>query len=135
MRLKLRIGRQRSQAGETGETGEARADGRASVEGARQSSPVAPPVAAAGAEAGARAVGTATALTRVPVPQVPVPQVPASRTPMPRTEPRATAGWTVRAGSFCKAADVGRTAVTESGRAVIAVPAGRCGRWVYSVQR
>lgn len=50
-----------------------------------------------------------------------------ARVPLPRTEDRSV----VRAGAFCRADEVGRTAVTESGRAVLAVPAGRCGRWVY----
>ena len=50
-----------------------------------------------------------------------------ARVPQPRTEDHGV----VRAGTFCRAGEVGRTAVTESGRAVVAVPVGRCGRWVY----
>ncbi|NUP50750.1 MAG: hypothetical protein HOW97_26085 [Catenulispora sp.] len=48
--------------------------------------------------------------------------------PLPRTPDRHH----VRAGSFCRLGEVGQTAVTESGRAVLAVRAGHCGRWVYA---
>jgi len=47
--------------------------------------------------------------------------------PLPRTPDRDV----VRAGTFCRASEVGRTAVTETGRTVLAIRAGRCGRWVY----
>ncbi|GAA1986177.1 hypothetical protein GCM10009838_55760 [Catenulispora subtropica] len=47
--------------------------------------------------------------------------------PLPRTPNRRV----VRVGSFCRASDIGQTAVTDLGRAVLAVRAGHCGRWVY----
>ncbi|WP_194913682.1 hypothetical protein [Catenulispora rubra] len=50
--------------------------------------------------------------------------------PLPRTPEQNV----VRAGTFCRASEVGRTAVTEAGRAVVAIRAGRCGRWVYAEQ-
>lgn len=65
----------------------------------------------------------------------------ADRAPGPRPAPAAVPVWmppqrtpderVVRAGSFCRASEVGQTAVTEAGHAVLAVRAGRCGRWVY----
>ena len=54
--------------------------------------------------------------------------IPTARTPPPHTPSHRT----VRAGSFCRATEVGQTAVTEAGRAVLAIPSGRCGRWVYA---
>lgn len=59
------------------------------------------------------------------------PVVPAAappRVPVPRTTDRRV----VRVGTFCPARDVGQTAVTETQRAVVAIRAGRCGRWVYA---
>ncbi|MEY9932096.1 hypothetical protein ABH926_006745 [Catenulispora sp. GP43] len=47
--------------------------------------------------------------------------------PVPRAQERGV----VKAGSFCRASDIGQRAVTASGRAVVSVPSGRCGRWVY----
>jgi hypothetical protein len=49
------------------------------------------------------------------------------RTPLTPTPDRRV----VRAGSFCRLGDIGQEAVTEAGRAVVAIRAGRCGRWVY----
>jgi hypothetical protein len=46
--------------------------------------------------------------------------------------PRATDRRVVRAGSFCRVGEIGQTAVAETGRSVLAIRAGRCGRWVYS---
>ncbi|ACU72272.1 hypothetical protein Caci_3365 [Catenulispora acidiphila DSM 44928] len=62
-----------------------------------------------------------------PQPQ-PARTIPTARTPPPPTPSHRT----VRAGSFCRATEVGQTAVTEAGRAVLAIPSGRCGRWVYA---
>lgn len=59
--------------------------------------------------------------------------IPTARTPPLHTPPPHTPSQrTVRAGSFCRATEVGQTATTEAGRAVLAIPSGRCGRWVYA---
>jgi hypothetical protein len=55
------------------------------------------------------------------------PATASAHVPLPRIPDRDV----VRAGTFCRASEVGRTAVTETGRAVLAIRAGRCGRWVY----
>lgn len=60
----------------------------------------------------------------------PAPATAPAHVPLPRTPDRDV----VRAGTFCRAGEVGRTAVTETGRAVLAIRAGRCGRWVYVEQ-
>jgi hypothetical protein len=102
MKLKLRIGRQRTEL---------------SLAPARVTALVTVPAAAVSvADAAAVTVEPAAAAAAVPV---------------PRTQERRV----VRAGSFCRAAEVGQTAVTASGRAVVSVPTARCGRWVYADQR
>jgi hypothetical protein len=57
----------------------------------------------------------------------PAPAPAPAAVPLPRTPERRV----VRVGSFCRASDVGQVAMTETGRAVLAIRAGRCGRWVY----
>ena len=71
---------------------------------------------------------TAEPANRAPEPQ-PVRTAPPAAARMP--QPRTPVARVVRAGSFCRATEVGQTAVTETGRAVLAIRAGRCGRWVY----
>jgi hypothetical protein len=42
---------------------------------------------------------------------------------------------TARPGAFCRAEEIGQTAVTASGRAVVAIPTQslrQAGRWVYA---
>lgn len=58
---------------------------------------------------------------------------------MPRLPPQRDAldvvRRTVRPGAFCRAEEIGQTAVTASGRAVVAIPAQsnrQPGRWVYA---
>lgn len=97
MKLKLRIGRQRTQALSTDEAW----TGSKPAESAPELPPVFPPAA---------------------------PPVAPARVPLPRTTGRRV----VRVGTFCPASDVGQVAVTETQRAVVAVRAGRCGRWVYA---
>ena len=64
------------------------------------------------------------------------PTTASAHVPLPRTPeaPEAPERNVVRAGTFCRASEVGRTAVTETGRAVLAIRTGRCGRWVYAEQ-
>ena len=101
MKLRLRIGRQRAQPVDTGEV----------RVGGGHAYPVLEPQPVLSAEA-------AAAPQAAPAPAT----VPPARTPVRRV---------VRAGSFCRVGDIGQTAVTDTGRAVLAVRAGRCGRWVY----
>jgi hypothetical protein len=61
-----------------------------------------------------------------------VPAAPPAAAPARVPVPRMTERRVVRVGTFCPARDVGQTAVTETQRAVVAVRAGRCGRWVYA---
>lgn len=55
------------------------------------------------------------------------------RMPLPRTPMQADRR-VVRAGSFCRVSDIGQSAATDTGRAVVAIRSGRCGRWVYADQ-
>lgn len=119
MKLRLRIGRQQARAVEAIETEEIDRTNK-TVEADRTFE------ASAAFEAGTT-VEASTALE--PSPAVsPAPATSTGQVPLPRTAERVF----VRVGSFCRVTDIGRTAVTETGRAVLAVRAGRCGRWVYN---
>ena len=107
MKLKLRIGRQRT---EPVRADEVRTDG--SLTDRAQPRPV--------TDVAAPVPAPAPALVPAPAP-----------VPVPRAQERRV----VRAGSFCRASEVGQSAVTESGRAVVSVPTARCGRWVFADQR
>jgi hypothetical protein len=66
-----------------------------------------------------------------PADRVQEPRPVSTAAPAPVPLPRTAGRRVVRVGSFCRVTDIGQAAVTETGRAVLAIRAGRCGRWVY----
>lgn len=112
MKLRLRIGRQQAKAVDTDVVG----TGSGPADRVQESR-----------SAGAAAPG------RVPVPRVSGLGAAELGTSDPSASaPRAASVRVVRAGSYCRGTDVGQRAVTNTGRAVVAVHAGHCGRWAYA---
>nr|WP_230420412.1 hypothetical protein [Catenulispora pinistramenti] len=127
MKLRLRIGRQQAKAVDTDVVGTGsgpadRVQESRSAEAAAPGRVPVPRVSELGAaELGTSKLGTSKLGTSE------------SGTSDPSTsDPRASGVRVVRAGSYCRGTDVGQRAVTSTGRAVVAVHAGHCGRWAYA---
>nr|WP_230421891.1 hypothetical protein [Catenulispora pinistramenti] len=132
MKLRLRIGRQQAKAVDTDVvgTGSGPADRVQESRSAEAAAPGRVPVPRV-SELGAAELGTSKLGTsKLGTSKLGTSE---SGTSDPSTsDPRASGVRVVRAGSYCRGTDVGQRAVTSTGRAVVAVHAGHCGRWAYA---